>query len=117
MIEAKVSADLLRRVYDKTSRFYGASASVFDRKARQLGLERARIIAGDRVLEVGCGPGITLDAIAGRTVATGFVVGVDSSCRMLGIAHQRLDSAGGRRASLVQADGTRLPFRDCSFDV
>src|SRR5947209_10699887 len=70
-------------------------------------------VAGRRVLEVGCGA-----AAGARWLATRGArpVGLDLSAGML--RHAR---AGARRAGvpvpLVQADATRLPFRDGTFDL
>lgn len=58
-----------------------------------------------RVLELGCGNGKTLAALAGRTEA----VGLDHSINAL-----RSCPAG---PSLVRGDALHLPFRDGSFDA
>ena len=117
VIEARVAADRLRRVYDITSKFYGITAALFDRKARRLGLQRAGILPGNRFLEVGTGPGISLREVAGRADSTSLVVGADISSRMLEIAHRGLRSMNKNGAHLVLADGMRLPFASASFDV
>ena len=57
----------------------------------------------DRVLDVGCGNGHYLEALASRGVGA---VGCDLSAGMLA-------SAGDHR--LVRADASRLPFADASF--
>jgi len=70
-------------------------------------------VAGREVLEVGCGAAQCarwLAAAGARPVA------VDLSGRQL--AHARsLDGRTGVTTRLVQADATRLPFRDESFDL
>jgi SAM-dependent methyltransferase len=63
---------------------------------------------GERVLDAGCGPGVTTEEL----LETGAdVVGLDVSSRMLAHARERV---GGR---VVRADlGSPLPFVDDSFD-
>jgi ubiquinone/menaquinone biosynthesis C-methylase UbiE len=63
-----------------------------------------------RVLEVGCGTGLLLQRLAGRSNA----VGVDLSAGMLSKAAARLGESGTGR--VVRADAQRLPFKDGSFD-
>ena len=62
---------------------------------------------GQRVLDVGCGPGWHGERIAERTGA--HVVAVDQSPRMV-------ELAGGRGLEAVVADVQALPFDDGSFD-
>lgn len=68
--------------------------------------------SGQRVLEVGCGPGSDLARFAR---AGGVVTGVDLSPGSLALARQRL-ALEGLTARLVVADAEALPFRDASFD-
>jgi ubiquinone/menaquinone biosynthesis C-methylase UbiE len=64
------------------------------------------------VLEIGPGPGVLLEKLAGRHP---LAVGLDLSPGMLREAQQRLRSAH-RRTRLVQGDATRLPFAAESLD-
>jgi SAM-dependent methyltransferase len=70
-------------------------------------------VAGRRVLEVGCGSAPCARWLAGQGAQ---VVGLDLSAGML---RQAVDAARetGICVSLVQADATRLPFADRSFDL
>jgi ubiquinone/menaquinone biosynthesis C-methylase UbiE len=70
-----------------------------------------------RVLDVGCGPGAALSAVA-RLVASGEVVGVDLSFEMLRVAEARARRAGLGNVALFQADVAALPASFAgSFDV
>lgn len=72
--------------------------------------------AGQRVLDVGCGPGsITLDLA--RRVAPGQVIGVDASESVLLGARSLAEVAGDRCTRFELADAMRLPYADGSFDV
>jgi ubiquinone/menaquinone biosynthesis C-methylase UbiE len=65
-------------------------------------------LAGERVLDVGCGTGRTLDAL--RRLYGCDVVGIDASEAMLAVARSRLP---GIDLQLGLAE--QLPFPDCAF--
>ena len=77
-------------------------------------LNRLAIQKGERVLDIGSGPGFLADAIAEMTGPSGKVVGVD-------ISQQMVDRATSRSKydwlSYEVADAAALPFADDSFDV
>ncbi len=76
----------------------------------------AHLAPGQRLLDVGCGPGtITLD-LAER-VAPGPVVGFDASPEVLAGAAGRAPRTGGSRAAFCAGDAYALPFGDAAFDV
>ena len=71
---------------------------------------------GDRVLEIGCGPGVALD-IASRMASRGIVVGIDHSEVMVRQAARR--NARAIRDGQVQvhlSSAERLPAFDQPFD-
>ncbi|HWI03367.1 MAG TPA: methyltransferase domain-containing protein [Acidimicrobiales bacterium] len=69
--------------------------------------------AGDRVLDVGCGPGL---AVAYGATSAGWTVGVDASPTMVRHAGRRNRAAiRGGRVEIHRADATRLPFPDATF--
>jgi ubiquinone/menaquinone biosynthesis C-methylase UbiE len=74
-------------------------------------LSRVDLRDGEAVLDVGCGTGELLAAIA-ECVPGARLVGVDLSPGMLAVARRKL----GDRASLVAGDAGRLPFADRRFD-
>lgn len=68
-------------------------------------------VAGQDVLDVGCGPGFYAAAMAGRGAA---VTGIDGSAEMVRIAEEVV----GERATFLQHDLEQpLPFADASFDL
>lgn len=73
---------------------------------RALGLER-----GLRVLQVGCGDGVALAALA-RHLSPRSLTAVDLDETLLGSARRR-----GSSARLLVADVVALPFADASFDL
>jgi ubiquinone/menaquinone biosynthesis C-methylase UbiE len=86
-------------------------------------LDRLRLTGSERVLDLGCGRGAVLMAVAGR-LTSGRAVGVDIWSR----ADQSGNSSDATRANaraenvaekvlLLTGDMTALPFRSDSFDL
>jgi ubiquinone/menaquinone biosynthesis C-methylase UbiE len=68
----------------------------------------------DRVLDVGCGPGLAVAAAA--LVSDGTVVGVDASPTMVRLARRRNRTAVRQgRVEIRRADAARLPYPDGHF--
>ena len=68
---------------------------------------------GERVLDVGCGPGFYVAELLERVGPQGSVTGVDVAPAMLAVAAKR--AAGHDNVVLHQADATRLPVADEAF--
>ncbi len=77
-------------------------------------LGKLNIVNGEHVLDIGSGPGFLCEALADHTGPTGSVVGVDISEQMVARASARANQSWLR---YEQADATKLPFPDASFDV
>jgi SAM-dependent methyltransferase len=84
--------------------------------ATELLLDGLALSAGDRVLDLGCGTGTTLVALA-RRLPGQTLVGADTSPLMLHTARRRLRICGlGARARFVLLrPGAPLPFPDGAF--
>ncbi len=78
-------------------------------------LDRLRLQPGERVLDIGSGPGLLAASMAEQVGAQGEVQGVDVSETMVGLATGRCAAFGW--AGFQLADATCLPFADHSFDV
>jgi len=74
-------------------------------------LERLQPVAGERILDIGCGTGRLTSEIPARAPGT-VATGMDRSWTMLEQARERFASI----AAFAQADGTALPF-GTSFDA
>ncbi len=71
---------------------------------------------GQRVLDVGCGPGTVTVDLASR-VAPGEVVGVDRSAKVLEAAVEHAQEKGADNVTFRVGDAYALDFPDDSFDV
>jgi arsenite methyltransferase len=69
---------------------------------------------GDRVVDVGCGPGFYVNELVEVVGREGSVVGLDVSADMLAVAANRAE--GHDNVSFHEADATSLPVPDASFD-
>jgi ubiquinone/menaquinone biosynthesis C-methylase UbiE len=78
-------------------------------------IDRARIEAGERIVDVGCGAGATTMAFAQKAGPTGHVLGIDISGPMLARARQLVPP--GLRIDFALADATVYPFEPASFDL
>ncbi|MFQ5785635.1 MAG: methyltransferase domain-containing protein [Alphaproteobacteria bacterium] len=77
-------------------------------------LRRIEVQRGERVLDIGSGPGFLAAAIADRTGPNGEVVGIDISQQMVDRASQRNECEW---LSHQCANAAALPFEDNHFDV
>ena len=111
--QAMVST-LIPRIYERVWRPVLASVAMAGRRDdRRMALDMLAVSAGDRVLDVACGPGNFTRAFA-RASGDGLVVGLDASRTMLG---QAVREPNPPNVAYVRGDAGALPFRDGSFDA
>ena len=107
-----------RAAYDRLSRWYDLLAGGSERPFQEEGGRRLDVVEGERVLEVGCGTGHGLVALARQAGRSGRVYGLDLSAGMLQIARKRLAREGLlARVNLQRADAEAMPFAEDSFDA
>ncbi len=70
---------------------------------------------GERILDVGCGPGFYLAELLDLVGPSGSLVGIDGSAEMLAVAGER--TAGHTNVTFDQADVCALPSADGAFDA
>jgi len=80
-------------------------------------ISRAALAArrGERILDVGCGPGFFCGELLEEVGEHGSITGLDASPQMLALARRRC--AGQGNVTFAEADATALPVEDASFDA
>jgi SAM-dependent methyltransferase len=111
----------MRRYWNEVAgpRWVGRQAMQEARNVEMLRLllEAARPQPGERVLDIGCGTGVTTEPYARAVGPGGHVTGVDISQPMLDAARARIDQAGLANVALLLADAQVHPFPPASFDL
>lgn len=107
-----------RATYDRRSGSYERLEGRFERRARVTGEQLLAVESGERVIEIGSGPGASLAAFARATGNGGLVIGVDIARRMHHVAAERLrDDHVGSCVARIVGDGARLPVRAGCVDA
>ena len=120
----------MRRVTDEsTDAHLKRSRAVWNRRSdsyardeRELAAQRETAIdhldpaVGDRVLEIGCGPGTNFERIGSEIGATGSLLAVDYSPEMADRARDRVAAGGWDNGDVRVADATTVAF-ESAFDV
>lgn len=107
-----------RAFYDRISRFYDLMAERSERPLRSAGMKKLIPAPGERILEIGCGTGHCLAALAAAVAPRGRVFGIDLSTGMLKTSRAYLLRKGrAEGVDLVCTDATRLPFPDGIVDA
>lgn len=100
------------RIYSDLSGLYDhVFTRVFARRIREV-VARLRIPAGARVLEVGIGTGLSLDAYPRHCRVTG----IDLSTEMLDHARAKMDPVRHAHIELRQMDAMAMDYPDETFD-
>jgi ubiquinone/menaquinone biosynthesis C-methylase UbiE len=84
-------------------------------RRRRLVREAVAVQPGERILDVGCGPGYYVAELAEQVGAAGHVSGIDPSGPMLAVAARRC--AELTNADVQEGDATSLPAGDADFDA
>jgi len=80
-------------------------------------LDHAGLAAGDRALDVGCGPLGVLDLMTDRVGPHGTVLGLDAEPRMLELAAETVAERGLANVELLAADAADTGLPRASFDL
>lgn len=100
---------------DATARLEALYGSADVGRRRSLATAALAARPGERILDVGCGPGFFVAELADIVGPDGHVVGVDPSAPMLANASRR--TAGRANVKLLDGHATDLPVPDRSFDA
>jgi demethylmenaquinone methyltransferase/2-methoxy-6-polyprenyl-1,4-benzoquinol methylase/phosphoethanolamine N-methyltransferase len=99
------------RLYDFGTRFFGLGQG-----RHRLTLDLAAVAPGERVLDVGCGPGSLALLAKERVGPEGEVCGIDAGAEMIRLAREKARKAGADiqfEVGLIE----EIPFPDGTFDV
>ncbi len=69
-----------------------------------------------RILDLGCGPGHSITALA-KALPDTEIVSIDVAVPMLRFAHARAKSMGVNNITFMQANAENIPLPDASFDI
>lgn len=102
-----------RRYYDRISQFY-ETLTASEKSIIQQGIKMLAVKPGERVLEIGCGPGTGLQLLVETTPGIETVAGLD-------LSHKMLQQSQGKQIypspHYIQGDGAHLPLANAAFDV
>lgn len=80
-------------------------------------LDRMALCPGQRILEIGPGPGRLLIPAAKRVQPGGEAVGIDIQPGMIARLKQRADAAGSKNLTAILGDATQQHVDEMSFDL
>ena len=90
------------RQYRSRARIYDLELMLFE-PVRQRAINLLQLKTGDRVIDVGCGTGLSLGPLEATVGAEGSIVGIEQSPEMLERARARADDAGWSNVTLINA--------------
>src|SRR5262245_39397495 len=121
MVKAMVDAEAVKHAdaqsYDPVTAEYDRFVERYSGKYVERIAERARIAAGQRVLDVGTGTGILALHVARRVGDSGKVTGIDLSEGMLALARAKAARAGLANVEFLSRDAERLEVGAGAFDA
>ncbi|MEE9405777.1 MAG: methyltransferase domain-containing protein, partial [Algisphaera sp.] len=109
---ANMAEPTTSRVYDLWARFYDGTFGRLVHKRQARALMELRHAPGERVLDLGCGTGMTLHQYPDSM----RVVGMDLSPGMLAKAAEKVDEHEMNHVQLILGNALETPFADGSFD-
>jgi len=106
--------DLIRREFSAQSKEMEQSVVFNDTKVIETLVSGCHLSGQEQLLEVGCGPGIMVSALAPLVQ---LVTAIDITRQMLDVAGKRAESQGLSNVVFLQGDAGNLPFKNDTFDV
>lgn len=94
----------IKRKYRLNARFYDRLIAAPTDALRRQAARRLALRPGDRVLDLGCGTGLSLPLLREAVGDAGVVYGVELSPEMLALACQKVQTAGWRNVHLIEAN-------------
>ncbi|MWV41543.1 methyltransferase domain-containing protein [Natrialba sp. INN-245] len=104
-----------RTMWDRWSDYYRLSERDFE-PMREAAIDELGLEPGDRVLDIGCGPGVNFERVRQDIGDDGTLVAVDYSPEMVEKARDRIDRHGWENVEVRRADATTVEFEE-RFDA
>ena len=111
-------------IYDWWSRHQSLFGLLYDvaflgreTELRERAIQSLSLASGEHVLELGCGPGNSFEALRIRVGGEGRVVGIDYSTGMTGRAQARVRDRGWNNVHIIRGDATQPGVVDGTFDA
>jgi demethylmenaquinone methyltransferase/2-methoxy-6-polyprenyl-1,4-benzoquinol methylase len=108
--------EAVRRKYRRNAVFYNLVDRPL-RRVRERAIAALKLLPDDRVLDFGCGTGLSFDLLERDVGAGGRVVGVDISPDMLRHARQRIADRGWTNVTLIEASVEAVELEPESVDA
>lgn len=116
--EPDVSNETVVETYHRVAALYDWFITPLQSGTRQRALDLLAIERGAHVVEVGCGPGHALVALAERVGPVGDIVGLDAAASMVDRARRRaIQEGANHQIEICLGDARSLPFRENVADV
>jgi ubiquinone/menaquinone biosynthesis C-methylase UbiE len=90
------------RQYRSRARIYDLELLLFE-PIRQRAIDLLQLKRGDRVIDVGCGTGLSFDPLQAKVGAEGSIVGIEQSPEMLDRARARAAEAGWNNVTVINS--------------
>jgi demethylmenaquinone methyltransferase/2-methoxy-6-polyprenyl-1,4-benzoquinol methylase len=106
-----MDTDKIKHKYQRNARFYDRLIAPGTEKLRAEAIQKLALQRGDRVLDLGCGTGLSIPLLREAVGEHGVVYGIELSPDMIEIARRKAEDAGWSNVRLLQADaeGFELP--------
>jgi len=106
----------IQSTFQKISRRYDWHMRVYNLVGLRIGdyrqhaVDLLKLKSGDRVIDLGCGTGLSFPHIMKRIGPEGFLTGVDMTEGMLACARERSERAGWNNVNLIQSEIATFQF-------
>jgi ubiquinone/menaquinone biosynthesis C-methylase UbiE len=99
--------------YERRAATYDLELALFE-PLRELAIDRLALRAGDTVLDVGCGTGLSFEPLSKAVGPAGRVVGIEQSPAMIDRARHRLAGRTGRNVTLLCRPAEEARIEGCA---
>lgn len=112
-MEIMITSESVQKAYRRYSHFYDIVFGAIFNQGRRTAIQHLQCKAGDRILEVGVGTGLSLSMYPQDVK----VVGIDLSSDMLARARKKVSEESlAQVEELIQMDAEAMSFADNAFD-